>query len=1213
MTGGREVPDETSQESGGAVSADESSSAKTVDEHTRTSLASADRAPKKVTRRRLGRPLPESIGSYRIVSKLGEGGMGVVYEAEQRHPRRRVALKVVRGGRYIDSQFLKMFQREADTLARLKHPNIAAIYEAGRTEDGQHFFAMELVPGTTLRRYLNARSSTVTPEELVHRLRVFRKIADAVHYAHQRGVIHRDLKPTNVIVNELPDAEDTHASYAGGPEVKILDFGLARITDPEVAPVTVTTDVGEIKGTLPYMSPEQARGEELDTRADVYALGVMLYELLSRQRPYDTQRTSLVDAVRVISEQTPRPLSQAFRGSRKLDPDVETIVGKALEKEADRRYASAAALSEDIERYLTRQPILARPPSAVYQVRKLVSRHREAAAASGVALLLLVAALGWGGYTRWTAGQRARLAQTFGQEIERIESMARYAHTIPLHDIRPELAAIRAQMERTERRIGEVGRSAVGPGHYALGRGHMVMKDYGAAREHLERAWDAGYRPPELAYALGRVLGVQYTEALHDADRIRDEGRREARKREIDRAYREPALDYLRQSADAETASPEYLAALLAFYETRHDEALEQARAAHARLPWMYEAMQLEGDIHLTVAGRERHRGELQAAMERYEASERAYRAAIEVGESDPDTHTALCGLGWSRMIMEINDWGADTEDFFALGIDACEKALTANPEHADALAFEAGLYGRLAEYRRATGGESLAPLGQALQAARAALEIRPGDARTYGYLAKAYRQQADHESDRGEDPTASLDLAIGAFERALEIEPADSNLLNGLGVAYKNKGNYLNTRGEDPKPSWERAAAVYVQAIELDPRGTSTRVNLASVYHRLALHESDYGGDPSRFLDQEVRTLEDALELNPGRPVVMYQLARALKTRAATTASAGGDPTPDLFEAAEVQRRAIEVNPDSPHAAHFFNVLGGVLSDLARYQRSVGQDPESSFSEASAAFRESIRHNPRLVYPWDNWSALCVQSAEHRLDRGADPRPLLREAVDHANAALELKPDYVFALGDLADAHRVRMRYTIEHGGDPSGALERGLSAAAKALAINPDSAATLTLIGRLHAQDVRGRVERRVNGDAAFEASRRAFDRALELDGDNLSALHGLAELHRWRAQGLAPESAERAAALERGLELLGKALGHNARMAEAIALRGELLHLQVPLAGTAERRSELLAQARDSLRAALDINAHLGRRYEPPLAAIEESLRATSQAAR
>ena len=163
-------------------------------------------------------------------------------------------MKVVRGGRYVDSQFLRMFQREADTLARLKHPQIAAIYEAGRTDDGQHFFAMELVPGTTLRCYLNARSTRVTPDELVHRLQMFRKIADAVHYAHQRGVIHRDLKPTNIIVNEQPRDDDTHASISGGPEVKILDFGLARITDPEVAPLTVTTDVGEIKGTLPYMT-----------------------------------------------------------------------------------------------------------------------------------------------------------------------------------------------------------------------------------------------------------------------------------------------------------------------------------------------------------------------------------------------------------------------------------------------------------------------------------------------------------------------------------------------------------------------------------------------------------------------------------------------------------------------------------------------------------------------------------------------------------------------------------------------------------------------------------------------------------------------------------------------------------------------------------------------------------------------------------------------
>ncbi|NIL99842.1 MAG: protein kinase, partial [Acidobacteria bacterium] len=331
-----------------------------------------------------------------MLSKLGEGGMGVVYEAEQQHPRRRVAIKVVRGGQFVDEQRVRMFQREADTLARLKHPNIGGIYESGRTEDGQHFFAMELVQGETLQEYIAKRPEVLDEEELRFRLGLFRKIADAVHYAHQRGVIHRDLKPSNIIVTPETSASGVTSVPSGArlPSLKILDFGLARITEGDVAAATMTTEVGVIKGTLAYMSPEQARGDpdEIDVRTDVYALGVMLYELLAGKRPYDVLRKSLAEAVRVICEENPKSLTQAWRGPRKLDPDVETIAATALEKEADRRYASAAALSEDIGRYLTSQPILARPPSAAYQLKKLISRNKAVSAALAAVVVVLAVA-----------------------------------------------------------------------------------------------------------------------------------------------------------------------------------------------------------------------------------------------------------------------------------------------------------------------------------------------------------------------------------------------------------------------------------------------------------------------------------------------------------------------------------------------------------------------------------------------------------------------------------------------------------------------------------------------------------------------------------------------------------------------------------------------------------------------------------------------------
>lgn len=320
--------------------------------------------------------LPQQIGSYSIKRRLGVGGMGIVYEGEQASPRRLVAVKVVRGGPFVDEYRLRLFERETQTLGRLRHPAIASIYEAGRTAEGQPYFAMELVTGLPLTEFAQKNNL-----DLRERLKLFQRVCDAIYYAHQRGVIHRDLKPTNILVD------------ANG-EPKILDFGLARITDGDAAAATQTLDALRLMGTLPYMSPEEARGNlaDVDVRSDVYSLGVILYELLTDALPFHLSRGALPEAVRIICEEQPR-LPSAINPELRGDPD--SIVLKAMEKSQGRRYQSPAALAEDIGRFLTNQPVHARKAGLLYRTGKMIIRHRFACIIAAAVTFILVGASLW--------------------------------------------------------------------------------------------------------------------------------------------------------------------------------------------------------------------------------------------------------------------------------------------------------------------------------------------------------------------------------------------------------------------------------------------------------------------------------------------------------------------------------------------------------------------------------------------------------------------------------------------------------------------------------------------------------------------------------------------------------------------------------------------------------------------------------------------------
>lgn len=314
------------------------------------------------------------IGSFEVIRTIASGGMGTVFEARQDKTRRSVAIKLMNAG-LAAGHFHRRFSEEVAILGRLRHPNIASIFEASTFLDGEQslpYFAMEYIEGgLPVTKYADEKQLDVSA-----RLKLFVQLCQAVHYGHQNGVIHRDLKPANMLVDQ-----------SGWP--KIIDFGVARVLDPTLSQTTMHTSVGQLVGTLAYTSPEQLAGDpnQVDVRADIYSLGLVLYELLCNQQPYDVADRPITEAIDILRE--PRAMKPSTV-KRELRGDLETIILKAMAKEPERRYQSVTELVDDVQRFLAHEPIRARPPSLPYHFRMFAKRNQGLVIASALTLLALV-------------------------------------------------------------------------------------------------------------------------------------------------------------------------------------------------------------------------------------------------------------------------------------------------------------------------------------------------------------------------------------------------------------------------------------------------------------------------------------------------------------------------------------------------------------------------------------------------------------------------------------------------------------------------------------------------------------------------------------------------------------------------------------------------------------------------------------------------------
>jgi serine/threonine protein kinase len=486
------------------------------------------------------------IGPYVLIERIGEGGMGEVWVAKQTEPvKRKVALKLIKPG--MDSKVvLARFEQERQALALMDHPSIARVFDGGLTTDGRPYFVMELVNGLPLTKYCD--DAKLNPRE---RLELFVTVCQAVQHAHQKGIVHRDLKPSNVLVT----------LYDGKPLPKVIDFGLAKAMAGKLINETLSTQFGSVVGTLEYMAPEQAgfSAIDVDTRADIYALGVILYELLTGLRPFDSQRmqqAAMDEVVRILrEEEPPRPSTRlssseslpSLAAVRQTEPkrltammrgELDWVVMKCLEKDRNRRYETANGLARDVQRYLTDEAVEARPPSAAYRMRKFARKYRRALATASVCagLLVLAAVFSTWQAVRATVAESAatqrrdeavKQRQRADEEAAIAKAVSEFLQTDLLAPADPYRHAgsgrdltLRMALDRAADRVG--GRFEKQPLVEAalrqtIGQAYHSLGEYEKAQQHLERAM--GIRRRELGqdhldtltamYNLARVLWRQ--------------------------------------------------------------------------------------------------------------------------------------------------------------------------------------------------------------------------------------------------------------------------------------------------------------------------------------------------------------------------------------------------------------------------------------------------------------------------------------------------------------------------------------------------------------------------------------------------------------------------------------------------------------------------------------------------------------------------------
>lgn len=988
---------------------------------------------------------------YEFLSLLGQGGMGAVYKARDRTLGRIVALKFIRGA---DRQMIARFMQEARAQSRVDHPGICKVYEVGEVA-GKSFIAMQFIDGTSLQQA--AHSMT-----LMEKVQVMRDTAEAIHAAHRLGIIHRDLKPSNIMIERTAATSSGAGSLGFRPVV--MDFGLAREAGEEKG----LTESGAVMGTPAYMSPEQARGDvrRLDVRTDVYSLGATLYDILSGSPPFEDE--SVVNILLKVLHDDVRPLRERLP---EVPQDLEIIVGKCLNKEPAQRYASAQELTDDLGRFLDNRRIVARRLGPYQRLRRRVQRNPPLAIAGAALLASLVVLLSYGVRTsiqnlrrERQAQQQAELARKLGEEITKMEWLLRSARQLPLHDLNREKAIVRERMESLQTEIASYGAISQGLAHYALGRGHLALHEYPQALKELRRATELGLQTAEVHYALGFVLGKHFEQAMHEARLAGGGDWAKKQLQEIEPKYLLPAIASLQKSRGTRLDAPQYLQALIAFYQRDYQAALDHAQAAVHKAPWLYEPIKLSGDVHLERALQARDSGKNEEAEREFADAVKSYEAAALIGQSDAEVYEGLAETWIRSHEMKRNNGQPADEAAYKQALAASAKIAAAEPQSIVGPLKKAYASLMMVTALQRNGHSAEKPTQECLETAEEILKRQPGHPYASEVAASCYGVSSELAMSRGEDATPYLRKALGLLEPTVKQYPNFLWGLNDLAVTNLVLADSLQSRGSPAaRETIQKSLEYATKAAALDPTYLQAIVTALNAL-RIMISQTRTPQELAELLSQADRWFGKCQTVN-SKFIFCYETYSEIYMRAAYLAFVERQNSQPLLH------RAFEVLAQArPLGSNEILEMTAVLAHLvhARERLRHKQDPTAALADAQDALARCYAVAPQSVtckmldarIGWLRAEWLSLQGPEKAQAALASLRAAQAKALA-ASQSPEKDPELWQTLAE-ADLRLAGAK------GLPPGErkllLIRSLEAAEKALALNPSYSPALATKGALH-----------------------------------------------------------------------------------------------------------------------------------------------------